>query len=120
MKFRSKFEKGLYSKAKRSRKKIEYEPKEPKFSYVTTSLYLPDFRLPNGIYIEAKGYFSPKDRRKMLAVKAMHPKMDVRFVFQRANNKLTKAKNSKSYWQWAEQHGFPWAEGTIPTKWWRE
>ena len=34
-----------------------------KFEYVTRSKYTPDFFLPNGVIIEAKGFFKPSDRR---------------------------------------------------------
>ena len=60
-----------------------------KYSYVTESKYTPDFFLPNGVIIEAKGFFKPSDRRKMLAVKNQHPDLDIRFVFQR-NNTISK------------------------------
>jgi hypothetical protein len=120
VKFRSKFEKTVYDTAKKSRKKIEYEPSNPRFNYVLESRYYPDFRLPNGIYIETKGFFKAADRRKMIAVKLGHQRMDIRFVFQRASNKLTKARGSKTYGEWAEYHGFKWAEGTIPLAWWKE
>ena len=43
--------------------------------------------------IEAKGFFKPSDRRKMLAVKEAHPHLDIRFVFMRDN---TLSKNSKT------------------------
>ena len=60
----------------------------------------PDFFLPNGVIIEAKGFFKPSDRRKMLAVKEAHPELDIRFVFMRDN---TLSKSSKTtYSMWAE------------------
>lgn len=120
LKFRSKFEKGLYAEGTKCRRELEYEPSDSHLSYNRPSKYLPDFRLPNGVLIEAKGYFKSSDRTKMLRVREQNPSYDIRFVFQRANNTLTKAKNSKTYWQWAEQHGFQWAEGKIPTKWWEK
>lgn len=120
LKFRSKFEKAVYEHAKEHKRKLEYEPASPVVTYVTPAVYRPDFRLPNGIYIECKGFFSPRDRRKMLQVAKDNPVLDIRFVFQRANNRLTKSKNSMMYWQWAEKHGFLWSEGTIPEAWYNE
>lgn len=120
MKFRSKFEKSLYDLAKKKKLALEYEPNEPKVIYHTTNRYIPDFVLPNGIVVEAKGYFKAKDRTKMLSVARNNPDLDIRFVFQRANNRLTKSPNSMMYWQWAEKHGFEWAEGAIPKGWWDE
>lgn len=119
-KFRSKFEKTVYEQGTKYRRKLDYEPENSHLSYNRPSKYIPDFRLPNGILVECKGYFKSADRTKMLRVREQNPGVDIRFVFQRSNNKLTKAKNSKMYWQWAEQHGFKWAEGKIPTKWWAE
>ena len=87
-----------------------------KFAYVTESKYTPDFFLPNGVIIEAKGFFKPSDRRKMLAVKQQHPELDIRFVFQRNN---TISKNSKTtYGAWADKYGFPWCIfPDVPTHW---
>ena len=121
MKFRSKFEKSIYLNAKKKRKKLEYEPQDGHLNYTLPKKYVPDFRLPNGILVEAKGYFTSADRTKMLRVKKDNPSLDIRFLFQNANNRLTKSKNSVYYWQWAERNGFLWAEGeTIPVNWWRE
>ena len=87
-----------------------------KYDYVTKSRYTPDFFLPNGVILEAKGFFKPSDRRKMLAVKEQNPELDIRFVFQRNN---TMSKNSKTtYGAWAEKHGFLWCiYPNIPSGW---
>jgi hypothetical protein len=120
MKFRSKFEKRIWDNADK-RRKLDYEPDSARLPYVTASTYIPDFRLGNGILVEAKGYLKPKDRGKMLRVKKQNPDADIRFLFQRANNRITKSKNSLMYWEWAEKHGFPWAEGDyIPDAWFKE
>lgn len=116
--FRSKFESTIYGTAKASRKKLEYEPKDAIINYSIAFRYQPDFRLPNGILIEAKGHLDAWDRRKMVAVKAARPDLDIRLVFQSANRRLS--RHGKTYGEWAEQHGFPWAEGTIPLAWYKE
>lgn len=72
---------------------------------------MPDFILDckgSKIYIEAKGHFRPEAMRKMVAVKAMWPNVDIRLVFYSHN---------KKYIRWAEKHGFPWAVGDIPEEW---
>lgn len=122
MKFRSKFEKRIWENAKKSRKQLEYEPQTSQIRYhLPMRRYIPDFVLPNGIIVEAKGYFKSQDRTKMLAVSRSNPDLDIRFLFQNANNRLTKSTNSKMYWEWAEVHGFEWAEGDkIPLAWFRE
>jgi hypothetical protein len=116
-KFRSKFEETIYDAAKRSRKLLEHEPHY--INYILKGRYLPDFILPNGIYVEAKGYLDAGSCRKMLAVKANNPHLDIRFVFQNANGKRNKRAKLRN-WEWAEKHGFPWAESTIPLAWWKE
>tara|TARA_Y100001973_G_C5205838_1_gene341509 strand:- start:440 stop:802 length:363 start_codon:yes stop_codon:yes gene_type:complete len=120
VKFRSKFEKSVYEALGKLKKSVDYEPQDAVIRYVTPSRYIPDFRLPNGIYIECKGYFDARARGKMRRVRKDNPSLDIRFVFQRANNRITKSKNSMMYWEWAERHGFPWAEGTIPQEWFDE
>lgn len=90
--------------------------KVPKIPYVEKHNYIPDFKLPNGILIEAKGYFPREDRVKMAAVKASNPDLDIRFVFQNASRKLD--KNAKStYGEWADKYGFPWANKHLPVEW---
>lgn len=115
--FRSGFEKKVYEEAQGP---LEYEPDDLVINYTVTARYIPDFELPNDIIVETKGYFPPRDRAKMLKVKKQNPELDIRFVFQKPDNRLTKSKRSITYWQWAERHGFPWAEGSIPLKWWKE
>lgn len=116
-KFRSKFEEDMYNTAKRSRKKLVHEPFF--IPYVIKGSYLPDFVLPNGIIVEAKGYLDAAACRKMKAVKASNPHLDIRFVFQNANGKRNRRAKLKN-WEWAEKHGFKWAEGNIPLDWWKE
>jgi hypothetical protein len=116
MKFRSKFEKRVSENA--GDRELVYEPQEPVVNYNTPSRYIPDFRLPNGVLVECKGYFDSRSRGKMLRVKKQNKHLDIRLLFQRANNRITKSQNSMMYWEWAEKHGFPWAEGdTIPEEW---
>lgn len=54
----------------------------------------------------------------MLSVARQHPDIDIRILFQRANTRLTKSKNSMTYGQWATKHGYQWSEGEhIPEEW---
>lgn len=85
----------------------------------TMHTYTPDFELPNGIIAETKGLFLAVDRAKHLYVKLTHPKLDIRFVFQNPNAKLTKGSKT-TYAMWAESHGFKWAKGLIPIAWAKE
>jgi hypothetical protein len=94
---------------------FEYE--SLKLDYKIQAVYKPDFILPNGVILEAKGYFKPEDRRKMLAVKKQHPDLDIRLVFQSPHNTLTK-QSKTTYGMWATKNGFPWChERNIPSDW---
>lgn len=115
--FRSGFEETIWETAKQNQMELEYEPYF--VPYVIKGSYRPDFVLPNGIIVEAKGYLDAAACRKMKAVKASNPHLDIRFVFQYANGKRNKRARLRN-WEWAERHGFPWTEGTIPLEWWKE
>jgi|TARA_Y100000996_G_scaffold412038_1_gene397285 hypothetical protein len=94
-----------------------YEYESVKLPYVLSCNYSPDFILPSGIMLEAKGHLSPDDRRKMIAVKKQHPDLDIRFVFQAPYNKIYKGSRT-TYAKWAEKHGFPWTHfRSIPNEW---
>jgi hypothetical protein len=78
--------------------------------------YHPDFELPNGIIIEAKGWFKTQDRTKHLCIKAQHPELDIRFVFSNPNAKLN-SKSKTTYAMWCEKYGFLYAKGFVPQAW---
>ena len=92
--------------------KIEWED----LAYRT---YTPDFVLNNGIIIETKGLFTAADRRKHLAVKKQHPKLDIRFVFTNSRSKLRKGAKS-TYAEWCIQYGFRYYDRIIPEDWLKE
>lgn len=113
-KVRSGFERTIAASLDRRKIKYQYEP--IKLGYVLERTYLPDFLLPNGIYIEAKGKLDQEARSKMVAVKKAHPDLDIRFVFMRGENKLNKG-SKMTYMDWAKKNGFPAADGEIPLDW---
>jgi hypothetical protein len=113
--FRSGFERTLHLQLTKAKVPFEYETVKLPFSL--ERYYLPDFVLGNGVVIEAKGILDRDTRTKMVAVKKQHPHLDIRFVFMKSENRLTKAANSLTYAQWAERNGFPWADGRIPDEW---
>jgi hypothetical protein len=78
--------------------------------------YHPDFRLKNGIIIEAKGWFKPVDREKHLCIKYQHPELDIRFVFSNPKAKLGK-RSTTTYGMWCVKYGFKFAKGTVPQEW---
>lgn len=86
--------------------KAEYETdKLPFVQPEKKRYYLPDFKLPSGVYIEVKGRLTLEDRQKMLWVKEQHPDIRICFIFGNGSNKLTK-RSKTTYLDWAEQNGF--------------
>jgi hypothetical protein len=92
--------------------KIEWED----LAYRT---YTPDFVLFNGIIIETKGMFTAADRRKHIAIKRQHPKLDIRFVFENSRRKLRKGAKS-TYAEWCIRYGFLYYDRIIPEDWLKE
>ncbi len=82
---------------------------------ITGRTYTPDFFLPNNIIFEAKGKMTAPVRKKMLAVKASWPDLDLRLLFMR-DNKIHKNSTTR-YTEWATKHGFPNAVEPIPQEW---
>lgn len=79
--------------------------------------YIPDFALTDqAIFLEAKGWFPPEDRRKLLLVKAQYPDLDIRLVFDNPNTRIGK-KSQTDYGRWCAKHGFPYAERAVPPEW---
>ena len=114
-KYRSKFEAGIA--ASLDKRSVSFSYESLVLDYTWEGRYKPDFILPNGVIVETKGFFSPTDRRKMLCVKEQHPHLDIRLCFQNAKDKISRAKRSITYGQWATRNGFKWSNGTIPDDW---
>ena len=115
-KFRSDYELRVAKFLAEQGVKYEYETK--KLSYQPKlKIYTPDFYLPDqDIYVEAKGFFSPADRQKMLLVTKQNMFCDIRMLFLRASNKLNRSSKT-TYGSWCDKHGILWADGTIPLEW---
>lgn len=98
----------------------EYEKHKIKYIVPSTDhVYTPDFKLPNGIYIETKGRFVIEDRKKHILIKEQHPDKDIRFVFQNSRNKIRKGSKT-TYADWCNKHGFLFADKVIPKNWLEE
>ena len=87
-----------------------------RIKYVSTHAYIPDFILSNGIMIEVKGWFRSSDRAKHLRIKEQHPELDIRFLFSRAGQKLSR-QSQTTYAQWCNRYGFQWCEKKVPQGW---
>ena len=130
IKFRSKFE----ERVAKDLKDFEYESDTLIYNKRTTrkmecldcgsqhvlqkAKYLTDFRLPNGIYIEVKGFFKPSDRTKMESVIKCNPDCDIRMLFQKDG--WTTKKKTQKYSGWCEKRKIKWAIGKVPIEWIKE
>tara|TARA_R110000765_G_scaffold168616_3_gene273665 strand:- start:1633 stop:1980 length:348 start_codon:yes stop_codon:yes gene_type:complete len=97
---------------------VDFLYEDERIPYVVERKYIPDFQLPNGIYIEAKGWFRDEDCRKMRLLKAQYPDKEFRFLFQ--NNKTKVQSKRFTNAQWAEKYNFQYCEGTVPEDWLEE
>ena len=115
IKFRSKLEENIANLLEGLGVSYQYESE--KLSYTIEHNYTPDFVLPNYTYLEAKGYWSPEDRRKILNVKKSNPEIDLRMIFQAPYNTISK-KSKTTYAKWCERHDIPWTSyHDIPIEW---
>lgn len=108
---RNKFEARLYGDLSKRKASFKYESE--KILYTYSGHYTPDFVVETRqgkVYIEAKGYFRPEDKRKIVAVKKCNPTLDIRIVFYSHN---------KTSIRWATKYGIPYAIGEIPKDWTR-
>ena len=113
-KYRSGFEQTLANQLQRSGVAFEYET--IKLEYQKIATYTPDFILPNGIIIEAKGVWTVEDRTKHVLIRQQHPHLDIRLVFMNAYNKIRKGSNT-TYARWCEKKNIQYAHKTIPKSW---
>lgn len=115
-KFRSDYELRVAKFLSEQGIKYEYEAHKLVY-YPKPKTYTPDFYLPDSdIYVEAKGFFSPADRQKMLLVIKDNPLLDIRMLFLRASNKLNRSSKT-TYGSWCDKHSILWADGQVPLEW---
>lgn len=115
--YRSGLEAAIQDQLSQQGIKAEYE--SHKIHYNVPALYrtyTPDFRLPNGIFIETKGRFILEDRKKHLLIRDQYPDIDIRFVFQNSRNKIRKG-SATTYADWCIKHQFKYADKSIPSNW---
>jgi hypothetical protein len=115
--FRSGLELNVAENLKSRGQRYTYESVRVDYVRPTTHhYYTPDFVLQNGIIIEAKGRLLKADRDKHLLIKQQHPTLDIRFLFQCANNKIRKGSNT-TYAVWCEKNDIKWCEKVVPESW---
>ena len=101
--------------------KYKFEPTTLKYNVPSrVARYTPDFwvttRTGKVIVVESKGRFVTANRQLMLLVKAQHPDLDIRMVFSRSKDKISKTSNT-TYAMWCDRHGFPFSNKLIPQEW---
>ena len=101
--------------------KVQYTYESMVIKYVvpeTKRSYTPDFILPNGVIIEAKGYWDAESRRKMALVVEQNPHLKLKMLLQRDNTISKKSKTK--YSDWAKARGIECVvspQGIIPEEW---
>lgn len=85
--------------------------------------YTPDFLIIKksgaGMVIETKGRFLAADREKIRILKKTRPWLDFRMIFTNPKARFSKT-NTKTYADFCEQLGIPYAKGKIPDEWLKE
>ena len=98
---------------------IKYEETKLKYTVPAKARnYIPDFELPNGIFVEGKGKLDRDTREKMALVVEQNPDKDIRFLFMR-DNKLSRVSKTR-YSDWCEKRGIKYAtseQGNVPQSW---
>jgi len=117
--YRSKYEDDVCGRLDAAKVLFDYETINLHYRVIEQRKYTPDVILPNGIIIELKGRFTSSDRKKMLLVIAQHPDLDIRMVFMRPKNKLSKISRT-TYAQWCDKNNIKWADKYIPEEWIKE
>lgn len=113
------------------RRSVSFTYEEEKISYekpARQSKYTPDFVIttrpdgtprPRPLIVETKGRFLTDDRQKHLLIKRQHPELDIRFVFNNPNTKISKTSKT-TYASWCDRHGFLYAKAAVPQEWLEE
>ena len=93
-----------------------YEKAKLKYHVAKDHTYTADFCLDDGMIIEVKGLFEPKDRVKHLLIKEQHPNTDIRFLFDNSAKKLSKTSKT-TYGMWCDKNNFKYADKVVPKEW---
>ena len=124
--FRSGFESRVASELNALEQSFEYETE--KIHYIRPekrSAYNPDIIIrvnsdgkpkKKTLYIELKGRFLNTDRQKHILVRSQHEGIDIRFVFENPNAKLSK-KSKTTYGMWCDKHNIKYAKLHVPQEW---
>jgi len=119
--YRSKFELDISKWFDKNGVKYEYE--KCRIKYVvpeTIKTYTPDWTLDGNysVLLESKGFFTGKDRKKMLLVRESNPTLTIRMLFQNASIRLSKTSKT-TYSDWCDKNNIEWCDWRkgIPKAW---
>ena len=107
---------------------FSYESEKIKFIQPAKQrTYTPDFIITTKsgkkIVVESKGRFKTDDRQKHLQIRASNPDIEIRFVFNNPNTRISK-QSKTTYAIWCEKNGFQYAKYTkaepVPRDWLEE
>ena len=87
----------------------------------TEHTYIPDFKLSNGIYVEAKGVFNAIQRKKLINILDSNPDKDIRILLMR-DNYINRGSKTK-YSDWCVKRGIKYhvsSSGHVPEEWYSE
>ena len=122
MNLRSGFEKKVAKYLEEKGVEFEYEvDKLPYIVPMSKHNYIPDFKLSNGIYVEAKGVFNAVQRKKLVHILESNPDKDIRILLMR-DNYINKGSKTK-YSTWCGKRGIKYhvsSSGHIPEAWYVE
>jgi hypothetical protein len=105
-KYKSKLESAFAELLSKNGVQATYEAR--RFEFVRMAHYLPDWEVTPTLYIETKGYFSPRNRGDLLSFREQHPGVEIFLVFEEPRNRLS-SKSKTTYSEWCEKHGFRWS-----------
>lgn len=118
-KYKSGFEVKIAKSLEEQGVEVKYEQARLKYSVPEKNRnYIPDFQLPNGIFVEGKGKLDRDTREKMALVIEQNPDKDIRLLFMR-NNKISKVSKTK-YSDWCEKRSIKYhvsEQGHVPREW---
>lgn len=116
--YRSKFELDVSKWFAENNVEVEYEPCKIQYTVPESQhSYTPDFKVKSTgtVYLEAKGYFSAADRKKMLHVIKSNPDITFRMILQNSSMKISK-RSKTSYADWCDKNKIEWVDWKDKTK----
>jgi hypothetical protein len=117
--YRSGLEVAVARQMEALKEEFDYEVLRIPFLVEETRHYVPDFVLRNGIILECKGRWQTPDRKKHRLIHAQYPDLDIRFVFSRPRERISKQSRT-TYEKFCQTQGWTCAGPQVPVEWLRE